>query len=162
MNCEFSTVKKQYLCKIFTVFPAILLLIILAACSDKQSASTAVADEAITLTETAFATAIDMHNRPLNKNSYFPPETPKIYCCVKISNAPADTELRADWVYVKGEDITAENTVMDSTSVKVDGTRYVAFSFAYSDPNTKWIKGEYLVILYVNDVPRIQGPFIIK
>jgi len=136
----------------------VLLPLLLLACNDKDTRGA----DGITLTETAFATTIDEYNRPLNNKSYFPPETPKIYCCVKISNAPADTELRADWIYVKGEDPTAENTVMESTVVSVDGTRYVAFSYAFSKPEIKWIKGEYNVVLYINDVPMIKGPFVIR
>jgi hypothetical protein len=151
--------KNKYLISISTSLLGLLVfLTILPACSNSGD-STA---KSVSLSEMAFATTLDALNRPLDKKSYFPAATPKIYCCVKVSNAPVDTEIKADWVYIKGEDITAENTLMDSRSVKVDGTRFIAFSFSYSRPDALWIKGEYKVILYINGVPKVQGPFVIQ
>lgn len=151
--------KNRYLTSIFAPLLAMLVfLAILPACSNGGDTTS----KPVSLSEMAFATAVDALNRPLDKKSYFPSGTPKIYCCVKVSNAPSDTEITADWVYIKGEDITAESVLMDSRSVKVDGTRYIAFSFSYSRPDTLWVKGEYKVVLYINGVPKVQGPFVIQ
>ena len=149
---------KYRVCVFASLLSLLVFLSILPACANSGDAD----PKTVVLSEMAFATAIDALNRPLDKRSYFPAETPKIYCCVKVSNAPPDTEIKADWVYVRGEDITAENVLMDSRSAIVDGTRFVAFSFSYSRPDTLWLKGEYKVMLSINGVPQVQGPFIVQ
>jgi hypothetical protein len=149
--------KSNSIAIIASLLVVIFFAAIFPACSSRASNS-----DTVSLTEMAFATSIDGLNRPLDKKSYFPAATPKIYCCVKVSNAPLDTEITADWIYIKGDDPTQENYLMDRKSAKVDGTRFVAFSFAYNRPDILWIRGEYKVILSVNGVPKVQGPFVIQ
>jgi len=81
----------------------VLLLIALVAgllpvgCSGEVSFTTA------KLSEATMCLGVDGENKPLNATDTFGVNTPEIFCSVKLSNAPEDTEVGSEWIYVKGE-----------------------------------------------------------
>ena len=89
----------------------------------------------------------------------FTPDTPVIYCSVKLSNAPADTEVKAQWIYIKGEAKGMTNRLLYETSATFHGTRYLSFSLTY---DTEWPKGEYKVVLYVDGKEQLSVPFKVQ
>ena len=90
----------------------------------------------------------------------FAVDTPEIFCSVKLSNAPPDTEVKAEWVYVKGELEDMENYLIDTYSLTADDTRYLSFSLTI--PDAGWPTGEYKVVLYVEGNEQLSVPFTIQ
>ncbi len=89
----------------------------------------------------------------------FAPGTPEIYCSAILSNAPPDTEIKAEWVYIQGE-ADATNALITDSSVTADGTRYVYFSM--TAPDTGWPRGNYKVVLYIDGKEQLSVPFSVQ
>jgi len=83
-----------------------------------------------------------------------------IHCSVKLSNAPDNTEVKSEWIYLHGEREDLNNYLIDSTIVISEGTRYLDFSLTSSESG--WPIGEYEVILYINDKQVMSVPFSVK
>ena len=98
--------------------PILLLLLLgtvfLAACSAPQPvpveeppAPTA------SLSEAAMSADVDVQSRPVEQTSVFLSDISEIYCCVKVSDAPDNTEVRAEWIFIGGPDTDASNLTME-------------------------------------------------
>lgn len=128
------------------------LLFLEAGCSGEVSFTTAALSNA-----TMCKTVDDSTKAPVVKASEFSASDPIIYCSVKLSNAPDDTEIKAQWIYVQGEAKDLNNYLIDETPVTADGTRYIAFSLP--KPTSGWPKGEYLVKLFVDGKENVKVNF---
>ena len=64
------------------------------------------------LSEATMATDVDDDNRPVNPTNVFPTDADGFFCSFKINDAPPDTEIKAEWVYVGGE---AEAEIANAT-----------------------------------------------
>lgn len=101
------------------------------------------------LSEMSTATGIDQSTfKPLGKTSTFGTDTAEIFVSAKFSNAPADTEVTSNWIYVSGEVADLQNYIIDTASLTVSGTDYLYFSL--HRPETGWPKGNYKVMLSIN------------
>jgi pSer/pThr/pTyr-binding forkhead associated (FHA) protein len=112
------------------------------------------------LSEATMTTGVDADMLPLNATDVFTPDTPEIHCSVKLSNAPDDTEIKAEWVYLHGEREDLRNYMIDSTIVITEDTRYLDFSL--TTPDNGWPIGEYELVLSMNDKEAMRVPFSIK
>ena len=138
-----------------SIIVALLLLTIpLTGCEAEVSFTTASLGEATT------CHSVDKDMRPIDATDVFAVDTPEIFCSVKLSSAPADTEVKAEWVYVKGELEDMENYLIDAYSLTADGTRYLSFSLAI--PEAGWPKGEYKVVLYVEGKEELSVSFAVR
>ncbi len=95
---------------------------------------------------------------PTEPTDIFTPDTAFIYCSVKLSNAPPDTEVKAQWIYVEGEADMSNHLLYESVGT-FSGTRYLAFELTYDTP---WPQGKYEVILYLNDEQQFVVPFEVR
>jgi hypothetical protein len=112
------------------------------SCSGEVSFTTA------RLSEITMAKSIDENTfQPIEKTSTFSTDTPEIFLSAKFSNAPSETEVKAEWIYVAGE-AGEENYLIDTVSINVAGTDYLYFS--PPRPDQGWPVGQYKVILYVD------------
>ena len=111
------------------------------------------------LSEATMATGIDSESKPVGATDVFDANTPEIFCSVKLSNAPSDTEVLSEWVYIKGELEDVTDHVIDSFPVVTDGTRYLQFSM--TRPDNGWPTGEYEMVLYVDGKEKVTLPFTI-
>lgn len=91
--------------------------------------------------------------------STFPPDVKTIYCSVKLRDASAKPEVKAEWVIVSSQEAEMKDNIIGSESVVAD-TPYVAFSFVRS---AKYLpKGDYEVRLYLNQEYVQSVPFKIE
>jgi hypothetical protein len=97
--------------------------------------------------------------QPDQPTDNFTPTTPEIFCSVKLSNAPADTEVKAKWVYLGGEAEDMANQVLYESEGKFEGPRYLSFSLTY---DTAWPRGDYEVVLYLNGKEQLRVPFTVQ
>ncbi len=110
-------------------------------CSGEVSFTTA------SLSDATMALGVDEDARPINPTDEFDVDTPEIFCSVKLSNAPHDTEITSEWVYLQGEaDVT--DHVIDTYTLVTDGSRHLTFSI--ERPDNGWPVGDYRLVLYVD------------
>lgn len=129
-----------------------LMMSFLSACS--VSFTTA------SLSDPSMAKSVDSTTyEAVTKSSVFTTADPVIYCSVKLSNAPSDTEVKSQWIYVQGE-ADMNNYLINETPINTDGTRYVAFSL--EKPTAGWPKGDYVVKLLVDGKEKLQVPFKVQ
>ncbi|MBN1862417.1 MAG: hypothetical protein JW790_02100 [Dehalococcoidales bacterium] len=115
----------------------------LMSCSGEVSFTTA------RLSEITMAKSIDQETyQPIEKTDTFGVNTPEIFLSAKFSNAPSDTEVMAEWVYVEGEAEELKNYLIDSVSINVSGTDYLYFAMPM--PGQGWPRGQYEVTLYID------------
>ena len=112
------------------------------------------------LSEATMTETVDDNLRPLNSTDVFNVDAPEVHCSVKLSNAPVDTEVKGEWIYIEGEEEGLENYLIDSTIIITEGTRYLDFSL--SIPDNGWPVGNYELILSINGKEKIRVPFLIK
>ncbi|MFC1892795.1 FxLYD domain-containing protein [Chloroflexota bacterium] len=81
----------------------------------------------------------------------------EIYCRVKVSDAPDDTQLKVRWLFVKDKDANLYNEQIYEESVIVGGTNYT--DFALPPKSSEWLPGNYEVKLYLNGEEKATVPF---
>ena len=112
------------------------------------------------LSEATMTENVDDYLRPLDATDVFNIDAPEIHCSVKLSNAPLDTEVKGEWIYIEGEEEGLENYMIDSNTIITEGTRYLNFSL--SIPDNGWPVGEYEIVLSINGKEKMRVPFFIK
>ena len=130
------------------------LILLSIGCGGQVSFTTA------KLSEATMAMGVTDDNKPVNATTVFSPQTEEIFCSVKISNAPSDTEVTSVWVYIGGEEEDLTNYEIDNYSVITDGTRYINFSLPRGD--TGFPKGDYKLVLYVDGKESVVLPFTVR
>ena len=119
-----------------------LLLLFSSGCSGEISFTTA------NLSEATMALGVTEDARPVNATTAFETDVAAIYCSAKLSNAPADTEIKSVWMYVSGELTGVTNFEFDSYAIRTEGTRYIQFSLGR--PDNGFPRGDYKLILYID------------
>jgi len=100
------------------------------------------------LAEVAIASEVDSLNTPIKTASVFTDDTSTIHCCAKLCNAPANTRIKAEWIYRGGERADLLNCVLYDHSLIESGTCRLRFS--QNKPFSGWALGDYEVVLYLN------------
>jgi len=112
------------------------------------------------LSEATMCLSVDSDMRPVDATDIFATDTPEIFCSVKLSSAPSDTDVKAEWIYVQGELEGMENYLIDDYTLTAEGTIYLGFSL--TEPDDGWPIGEYKVILYVDGEEKLSVPFTVQ
>jgi len=146
--------KKYPILIIAIIITSLLLAMPLAGCEGEVSFTTA------SLSEATMCQSVDKDMRPVNAISVFNADTPKIFCSVKLSNAPPDTEIKAEWIYIEGEVEDLNNFLIDDWSATTEGTHYISTSM--TRPYDGWPGGEYKVVLYIDGKEKLSVPFTVK
>ena len=112
------------------------------------------------LTEAAMASEVDSLDVPTKTASLFKDDISTIYCTARLSNAPPNTEIRAEWIYVGGERSDLLNSILYENSVIESGTSRIKFS-QNKRASGGWPLGKYEVVLYLNGERAKVVPFSI-
>jgi hypothetical protein len=146
---------KEWLLVAVVLGGLVAYLVIRMVGGDGSSTSTAKG----TLSQPVMATAINQTTaEPTEPTDTFPPDTPIIYCTVKLSNPSPNTEVKARWIYV-GDASTAKNKLLNETKGKFTGTRFLSFSLTNDE---KWAVGSYNVELYLAGKKVLTVPFTVQ
>ena len=137
------------------VFFSLFILMCLFYIGCEASFSTAKLGEATMCTKVDEKT-----KKPIEKTDVFTPDTLEIFCSVKLSNAPSDTSIRSEWIYVKGEAENLSDYKIDEFTLTTEGTKYVSFSLGR--PNTGFPKGEYMLKLFLDEEIKLNVPFKVE
>ena len=136
------------------IMASLLLAIPLIGCEGEVSFTTA------SLSEATMCQSVDEDMRPVDATDVFTPDTPEIFCSFKLSNAPPDTEIKSEWIYVEGELEGVTDHLITDWSMTADGTHYIYASI--TRPDEGWPKGDYRLILYVDGKEELSVPYTIK
>jgi hypothetical protein len=121
------------------------------------------------ISEVTMATAVDQNDRPLNPTSVFATDADGFYCSFKLSGFPVGSKVRAEWIYVGGDpEVEAEigqDYVMETQTgtIMEEGHGYTAA--AYNRPpiaDYRWPKGNYKVVVYVDDQEKGSASFKVE
>ncbi len=134
---------------------ATLLLGSLVGCECGASYSSA------SLSEATMCKGVDAENRPVDKTDTFSPNTPEIFCSLKYSYAPEDTEIKAQLIYVQGEAQGVTNYTLSETSVKTKQNSGYGY-FSFTPPTNGWPRGDYVVKLFVDGKEKLTVPFKVQ
>ena len=127
------------------------LVLPLAACQGEISFTTA------SLSNATMCKSVDPQTmEPVEKTNTFSADTSEIFCSVKLSNAPSNTVIKAEWLYVQGE----ADYLIDSVSITTEGSRHIGFSIPR--PDTAWPTGDYKVVLYLDDNEELSTSFKVQ
>lgn len=119
---------KRWLLVLLAALSLSLLGLSLMSCTGEVSFTTA------GLSEITMAKSVDETTyKPVEKATTFSVDTPEIFLSAKFSNAPSDTEIMAEWVYVEGEAEELRDYLIDAVSIYVTGTDYLFFSMPMRD-----------------------------
>ena len=130
-----------------------VLLSSLTSCGGKAEFSFTTAR----ISEAKMATSLDEDMLPVNLTDEFSPDTAKICLSIRLTNAPPDTEVKAEWIYVQGEIEDLENYLIDTVSGQGENDAYVGFTL--SRPDNGWPVGEYNVVLSIDGKKKLTVPF---
>jgi len=139
---------------IILVMALLLAAVSLIGCGGEVSFTTA------SLSEATMTTGVDADFRPLNVTNTFATDTPVIYCSVKLSNAPDDTEIKADWIYITGGAVGLTDYLIDSVILTAGGTQYLSESL--TSPDEGWPSGDYKIVMYINGKEELTVPFSVQ
>jgi hypothetical protein len=117
------------------------------------------------ISEVTMAVAVDENGKPLYSTTVFNPDSDVFFCSFKVTDAPPDTKIKGEWIYVSGEveEQIGKNYVMNEMTITVEGTRDAAVFYRRPPmPTYRWPKGEYKVVLYVNEKEEMSVPFTVK
>ncbi|HMD90677.1 MAG TPA: zinc ribbon domain-containing protein [Anaerolineaceae bacterium] len=84
---------------------------------------------------------------PVNPTKVFQTSA-TIHAVVAITNAPANTRVKAIWFATSAESVDCNTQVGQPYELTTDGSRNIDFSLA---PTTTWPTGSYRVEIYVDD-----------
>jgi len=104
------------------------------------------------LSEATMARGVDDGSRPVNPTGVFSTDAEGFFCSFKLTDAPRDTEIKAEWVYVGGEAEaqTGKNYTIEVLNATAEGTCYTSIVLPLLPiPDYEWPRGDYKVILYV-------------
>jgi hypothetical protein len=169
---------KNYRLAIVIIMALSIMILLLGGCGKKEASISGGVISDITM-----STAVDQHDRPLQPASVFPADTKKLYCSFKLSGFPADSKIRAEWLY--SMEMTGVQSSENSSSLgqpltsmiqqqtgTISGDGYTSISIEpflnlgmFSSDNTTsraWVVGNYKVVLYVGDVEKGSISFEIK
>ena len=147
---------KKAILTVAVVTTSLLLAIPLIGCQGEVGFTATTAS----LSEATMAKGIDeTTNKPIDKTQVFTPDAPEFFCSAKLSNAPSDTEIKAEWIYVQGEAEGVTDYLIYEDTVTTEGTRYLGFSLT---SDTLWPRGAYKAVLYVDGEESLSVPFTVE
>ncbi|MCX6004378.1 MAG: hypothetical protein NT082_01685 [Chloroflexi bacterium] len=146
------------------VVSILLIIVALAGSFGCKSESANNKPDTTKISDAVLTTAVDNDSKPTDPvKNVFSTGTPAIYCSFKLSDVSPEAMIKVSWIYVKGEDPNMQDSVIDETYSIASGEGGSYYLALYVDkPASGWYKGEYKVVLSVNNVEKVTVPFKIE
>jgi hypothetical protein len=117
-----------------------------------------------TITDGVMTTSVDDGSKPTGGvKTSFPVNTAAIYCSFKVNGVSKDDMIKAAWIYVGGAAPAKANTQINETYdiVQTSDTSYY-LAFYLDKPAQGWDKGDYKVVLSINNKEKLTVPFKVE
>lgn len=126
--------------------------------SPEASSATGIISEAV------MAMSVDENHRPVEPTSVFPTHAEGFFCTFKVTDAPPDTVITAEWIYVGGEveEDVGPKFVISKASHRLEGTVYTSFYNFPPFADYEWPRGDYKVVLCVDSEEEVSVPFSVR
>ena len=137
-------------------------LVLFTSCAG--TGSTVKKPDKATITDGVMTTSVDDDSKPTSPIKLsFAADTPVVYCSFKLSGVVPGDVINASWYYVKGEAKDRENDLFQeiNTIAQSESDSYY-LAFYYDKPTKGWDKGDYKVVLSVNNKEKLTVPFKIE
>ncbi|MCJ7655110.1 MAG: hypothetical protein MUO97_07420 [Dehalococcoidia bacterium] len=144
-----SIKNNSYRLSVLIVVALVLVSALLVGCGNKE-----VSTQGGVISEVKMAAAVDANDRPLQPTSVFTVDAEAFYCSLRLSHFPLGTGIRAEWVYMGDEAAggVAEKQVLRVNTATIEGDGYTSVSLQRPPyAGVKWPKGDYKVVLYIED-----------
>ncbi|MBN1691856.1 MAG: hypothetical protein JW901_12645 [Dehalococcoidia bacterium] len=125
----------------------------LTACADTGIWGPSISD---LTTTTGFISAF----QPADQTDIFYIDSPQICCSAKLIGANRNTEIDANWVYIKGDMSKEADPVIGSGKIHCSDNSY--FGFTLPAPDGGFISGEYEINLSIGGKHRADRTFCIQ
>ena len=146
--------------KILTAGALLALVLLLAGCAGGTSTGTESKSGNSTITDGVMTTSVDEGSKPTGGIvTSFPVSSPIIYCSFKVNGVAKDDMIKATWVYVGNSSGQVNNEINETYDIvqAPEASYYLAF---YLDkPAEGWSKGDYKVVLSINNKEKLSVPF---
>jgi len=133
--------------------------------AEEKAASPSVEHSPAKFLEAALTQSVSESYVPIEMADKFSPHTPRIYCCVKLSDAPAGTKIDWQWKIVEANGMkNFELSHVDlELSVAQIGPGWAAMSWIYPEKFDvqAWPVGSYEVEVYLEGGRVINLPFTV-
>jgi hypothetical protein len=142
------------------VIVLILAIVLVGGCAKKEYTP-----QDGVISEVTMAAAVDSNGRPLQPTSVFTGDAEAFYCSLKLSHFPPGTQIKAEWIYVGGTEMVgiAKNSVLRTNVGTVEGDGYTSIALDRPDySGVKWPKGDYKVVLSVEDEEKASASFKVE
>jgi len=151
----------KYRLVVLIVIALSLVVVSLVGCKKEEDSSSVGV-----ITDVKIATAVDSSDRPIRPATVFPADTKAFYCSFKTSHFPPGSKIMVEWIYVTGEAVAevGESNIFQVNTGTLDGDGYtsIALQIPPENPDYKWPKGEFKVVLSVNGEEKANAPFKVE
>jgi len=153
---------KSYPLAVRIAVALVLVAVLLVGCGQKEPS---LSDG--TISEVVISAAVDENGRPLDTTTVFADDADAFFCSFKISNFPVGSRLKATLVYVGGEaeDEVGQNYAIDvnTGTIEREGKGYSYTVFVRAPiPDYKWAKGNYKIVISIDDQEKASGYFTVE
>ncbi len=110
------------------------------------------------LREVTMTKAVDKNLKPVGATDVFTTKTSIIYCSFELIEASPGIAVTAEWIYVDKQKGT--NYLIEAWTEISEGPGYM--SMFIRRPPKGWPRGDYMVVLYIDNRKELSVPFKIK
>ena len=145
--------KKLGILTVAVIIASLSLAIPLIGCQGEISFTTA------SLSEATMCLSVDDEERPVDATDVFSTDTLEIYTSAKLSNAPPDTEIKVEWIYIEGE-VEVSDYLIDTFVDTTEGSGYPWVAIVSSDGG--WPRGKYKAVWYIDGKEKVSLTFTVR
>ena len=113
------------------------------------------------LSEPTICRAVEeLTKEPVDPCDTFAPDTPEVFCSVKLSNAASGTDVKSEWIYMGGEVADLKDHTISEHTLTGSGTGFIAFSLSRGEQ--PFPRGNYVVRLSIEGERPVEVPFKVE
>ena len=152
---------KRFISLVFAICTlAVVLVIPLTACQGGGFGFGTTTTQA-SLSEATMCKSVDLETgEPIEISDTFTSDAQWIFCSVKVSNAPSETKISAEWLYLQQGAGEETSYLIADWNTTTEGTYYIPLSV--TRPENGWPKGDYKIVFYLNDKETLTVPFKVQ
>lgn len=115
------------------------------------------------LSEGVMTTSVDDDSKPTGEiKTNFPADTPAVYCSFKVEGVVPEDMIKASLIHVKGSEGAEESIIYETYMIAESKEPSYYLAFYFDKPASGWSRGDYKIVISVNNVNKLSIPFKIE